>query len=156
MRFRAAAPAKVNLYLHVVGKRPDGYHLLDSLFAFTEYGDVAEAFPSDGLSLEIKGPFAAGLPSSADNIVIKAALKLAEAAGIEPKARIVLQKKFADSFGNRRRVVGRCGDSDGSAKIMGMSPVRRTFIGAGSFSRRGRSLVPERLPRARFRGRRNS
>ncbi len=99
MRFRAAAPAKVNLYLHVVGKRPDGYHLLDSLFAFTEYGDVAEAFPSDGLSLEIKGPFAAGLPSSADNIVIKAALKLAEAVGIEPKARIVLQKNLPIASG---------------------------------------------------------
>lgn len=55
MSFRALAPAKVNLYLHVVGKRPDGYHLLDSLFAFTEYGDVVEAFPSEELSLEIKG-----------------------------------------------------------------------------------------------------
>jgi len=39
---RISAPAKINLYLHITGKRSDGYHLLDSLVAFTEYGDVLE------------------------------------------------------------------------------------------------------------------
>ena len=56
-----AAPAKVNLYLHVTGRRADGYHLLDSLVVFAGIGDVLEAAPADTLSLRVEGPFVAGL-----------------------------------------------------------------------------------------------
>lgn len=94
MRFRAKAPAKLNLYLHVVGRRADGYHLLDSLFAFTDYGDEVEAFPANGLSLKIVGPYAAKLSACGDNIVLKAAEKLAEALGVKPAAEIVLEKNL--------------------------------------------------------------
>jgi 4-diphosphocytidyl-2-C-methyl-D-erythritol kinase len=68
-----AAPAKLNLYLHVVGRRPDGYHELDSLVAFVEAGDALSAAPAENLSLTIEGPFAAGLSAGADNQVMKAA-----------------------------------------------------------------------------------
>ena len=44
---RVDARAKVNLYLHVVGRRPDGYHLLDSLVVFPDIGDVIEVAPAD-------------------------------------------------------------------------------------------------------------
>lgn len=52
------APAKINLSLRVTGKREDGYHLLESLVVFAEYGDEIEVQPAEELSLEIKGEFA--------------------------------------------------------------------------------------------------
>jgi len=71
-----AAPAKVNLALHVLGRRPDGYHLLDSLVVFPGIGDRLEAEPAAGLSLSLAGPFAAGLGAGADNSVLRAAALL--------------------------------------------------------------------------------
>ncbi|MFZ2006848.1 MAG: 4-(cytidine 5'-diphospho)-2-C-methyl-D-erythritol kinase, partial [Stellaceae bacterium] len=50
------APAKVNLYLHVVGRRADGLHLLDSLVAFADIGDEVTAAPAEVLSLAVCGP----------------------------------------------------------------------------------------------------
>ena len=71
------APAKVNLFLHVVGRRPDGYHLLDSLAVFPGPGDVLHAAAADELTLEVTGPFAAGLAGDGDNLVLRAARALA-------------------------------------------------------------------------------
>lgn len=71
------APAKVNLFLHVTGKRADGYHLLDSLAVFPAVGDVVSAAAAEGLSLEISGPFGEGLKAEADNLVLRAARALA-------------------------------------------------------------------------------
>ncbi|TVP70993.1 MAG: 4-(cytidine 5'-diphospho)-2-C-methyl-D-erythritol kinase [Rhodobacteraceae bacterium] len=68
-----AAPAKVNLCLHVTGRRADGYHLLDSLVVFTEMGDLLSLRPLGGLSLSITGPEAAGLTADSDNLVLRAA-----------------------------------------------------------------------------------
>src|SRR5579885_1193744 len=50
LRLRVLAPAKINLYLHVVGRRSDGYHLLDSLIAFADVGDRLTAEAADRLS----------------------------------------------------------------------------------------------------------
>lgn len=80
-RLRESAPAKLNLYLHVVGRRADGYHELDSLAAFVEAGDVLTAVAADDLSLAIDGPFAAGLSAGADNLVMKAAAALRDRRG---------------------------------------------------------------------------
>jgi len=70
------APAKVNLALHVTGRRADGYHLLDSLVAFARLGDVVAAEPSGRLSLSLGGPFARDLDGGADNLVLRAAAAL--------------------------------------------------------------------------------
>ena len=67
------ARAKVNLTLHVVGQRSDGYHLLDSLVVFPQIGDLIEVEQSSGLSLTIDGPFAQDLGTGEDNLVIRAA-----------------------------------------------------------------------------------
>jgi 4-diphosphocytidyl-2-C-methyl-D-erythritol kinase len=67
------APAKVNLALHVTGRRADGYHLLDSLVVFPRLGDRLEAEPARGLSLTLDGPFAIGLGAGDDNLVLRAA-----------------------------------------------------------------------------------
>lgn len=55
------APAKINLFLHVGARRPDGYHDLLSLVAFASAGDELAASPGEELSLAIEGPFAEGL-----------------------------------------------------------------------------------------------
>jgi 4-diphosphocytidyl-2-C-methyl-D-erythritol kinase len=78
----AFAPAKINLYLHVVGRRADGFHLLDSLVAFADIGDRVTAAAADGLSLGVAGPEAGALAGTGeDNLVLRAARLLAAAAG---------------------------------------------------------------------------
>src|SRR5258708_21099059 len=73
-----AAPAKINLYLHVVGRRADGYHELDSLVAFADIADTVTAAPAAALSLAIDGRFAAALAGdTGDNLVLRAAGLLA-------------------------------------------------------------------------------
>ncbi|MBV8755310.1 MAG: 4-(cytidine 5'-diphospho)-2-C-methyl-D-erythritol kinase [Hyphomicrobiales bacterium] len=74
------APAKVNLTLRVTGRRPDGYHELESLVAFARVGDRLDFTPGDALALEVTGPFAASAGSVADNLVLKAARELARRA----------------------------------------------------------------------------
>lgn len=69
---REFAPAKINLTLHVTGRRPDGYHLLDSLVVFAGVGDEVGARRAEGLELSIRGAFAAGLDTT-DNLVLRAA-----------------------------------------------------------------------------------
>jgi 4-diphosphocytidyl-2-C-methyl-D-erythritol kinase len=99
MTLAVFAPAKVNLYLHVVGKRPDGYHLLDSLAVFPRIGDSLSADAAEGLSLRLDGPMAAGLKAEPDNIVLKAARALAAAVGIEAKAALTLTKHLPIASG---------------------------------------------------------
>jgi 4-diphosphocytidyl-2-C-methyl-D-erythritol kinase len=93
------APAKVNLFLHVLGRRADGYHLLDSLVVFAQAADVLRAEPADALSLTVDGPFAAALASEPDNLVLRAARALAAEAGLTPGARLLLQKNLPVASG---------------------------------------------------------
>ena len=67
-----AAPAKINLALHVTGRRADGYHSLEMLVAFAEVGDELEAVPAKKDSLAISGPFAEALGHSESNLVLRA------------------------------------------------------------------------------------
>ena len=67
-----AAPAKVNLYLHVTGRRDDGYHLLDTLVVFPGLGDMVTVAPSAEITLTTEGPFADHIPDGPDNLVLKA------------------------------------------------------------------------------------
>ncbi len=91
-----AAHAKINLHLHVTGRRPDGYHLLDSLVVFAGAADRISAEPADTLTLELTGPFADPLRvfDLNDNLVLRAARALAEANGVRAGARIVLDKQL--------------------------------------------------------------
>ncbi|GAA6209523.1 4-(cytidine 5'-diphospho)-2-C-methyl-D-erythritol kinase [Cognatishimia sp. WU-CL00825] len=69
----AFAPAKINLTLHVTGRRADGYHLLDSLVVFADIGDQITVQPATDLSLKVHGPMARGVPADKSNLVLKAA-----------------------------------------------------------------------------------
>jgi 4-diphosphocytidyl-2-C-methyl-D-erythritol kinase len=71
------APAKINLTLHVLGRRPDGYHELDSLVAFAGACDLLSLAPADDLSLDVEGPTAGAAGPIDDNLVIRAARGLA-------------------------------------------------------------------------------
>ena len=93
------ARAKLNLYLHVTGRRDDGYHLLDSLVVFAQAGDVLAASPADSLTLSVDGPFADALRDEPDNLVLRAARALAEAAGIKGGAALSLTKTLPVASG---------------------------------------------------------
>lgn len=89
---RETAPAKLNLTLHVTGRRADGYHMLDSLVVFLDIGDVVTLTPGP-LALHLTGPFAAGLADQPDNLCLRAA----RLAGRE--ARITLEKNLPVASG---------------------------------------------------------
>ena len=97
----ARARAKLNLYLHVLGRRADGYHELDSLVAFAQVGDDLTVAPADRLTLAVEGPFAAALGGGGQggNLVWRAATALAAAAEIAPRAAIRLVKNLPVSSG---------------------------------------------------------
>ena len=74
----ARAPAKINLTLHVQGRRADGYHELQSLVAFAGVCDHLTLTPGGGLSLRVDGPTAQAAGAGHDNLVLRAARNLAE------------------------------------------------------------------------------
>ncbi len=67
--FKAFAPAKINLSLHVTGLRGDGYHILDSLVVFADIGDTLKLSKAVVTSLQVTGPFAQGVPTDHTNLV---------------------------------------------------------------------------------------
>ncbi|MFL6863525.1 MAG: 4-(cytidine 5'-diphospho)-2-C-methyl-D-erythritol kinase [Allosphingosinicella sp.] len=95
---RETARAKVNLALHILGRRADGYHELDTLFAFTKAGDELEAEPADTLSLEIVGPFAEALEPG-DNLVLRTALALKQRHRVDQGAALRLDKRLPVAAG---------------------------------------------------------
>ena len=93
------APVKLNLALHVRGRRPDGRHTIETLFAFCVDGDRLSAQPAAELSLVATGPFAGELPPPQDNLVMRAARALRDKAGVEQGAAIVLDKRLPVAAG---------------------------------------------------------
>jgi len=95
------APAKINLYLHVVGRRPDGYHLIDSLIAFADIGDRLTVRPAAELSLTVGGPEGGAIAGLGDdNLVLRAARLLADAAGMRAAgAALHLDKHLPSASG---------------------------------------------------------
>jgi 4-diphosphocytidyl-2-C-methyl-D-erythritol kinase len=73
----AFAPAKINLTLRIVRKRPDGYHDLESLVVFADVGDTLRLVPGPSLGLTVEGPTAAQAGPDDDNLVIRVARGLA-------------------------------------------------------------------------------
>jgi 4-diphosphocytidyl-2-C-methyl-D-erythritol kinase len=113
------APAKINLDLHVTGRRADGYHELDSLTVFAAFGDRLALQEHDRLELEISGPFAAALAAEPDNLVLRAARRLAACAGRAAAVRIVLDKRIPVAAG-----LGG-GSADAAATLRGLNRLWR-------------------------------
>ena len=94
------ARAKINLHLHVTGRRADGYHLLDSLVVFADAADTVTLAPAEGLSLTIGGPEGGVLAAEPDNLVLRAARLLAKVAGRPlPGAALHLEKRLPVASG---------------------------------------------------------
>lgn len=104
--FTENAHAKINLYLHVTGKRPDGYHLLDSLVVFAGAGDRLQYTPGpEPLHLELAGRFGKTLGADAagpDNLVMKAAAALRAVCGASAQiqgGKLLLEKELPVASG---------------------------------------------------------
>lgn len=93
------APAKVNLALHLRCRRPDGYHDLETVFAFTAFGDTLHAEADDELSLAIAGDWAVAAGEGSDNLVLRAAVALRQASGHRGGARLHLDKRIPVAAG---------------------------------------------------------
>jgi 4-diphosphocytidyl-2-C-methyl-D-erythritol kinase len=93
------APAKVNLTLHVLGRRADGYHEIESLVAFAGVGDALSFTPGRALALTVGGPTAAAAGDTADNLVLKAARALAEQVEGLLLGRFALSKRLPVAAG---------------------------------------------------------
>jgi 4-diphosphocytidyl-2-C-methyl-D-erythritol kinase len=104
------APAKINLFLHVGERRADGFHPLQSLAVFTAAGDALKIEDAPDLSLTIDGPFAKGLQSESDNLVLRAARAL-DGRG----ARLTLTKNLPVASG-----IGG-GSADAAAALRGLN-----------------------------------
>ncbi|MDH3738921.1 MAG: 4-(cytidine 5'-diphospho)-2-C-methyl-D-erythritol kinase, partial [Alphaproteobacteria bacterium] len=96
---REAAPAKINLYLHIVDREPGGMHLIDSLVVFAEFGDVVTVSPGADIALTRSGPMAGDLPPVEDDLVCRAARLLAEMAGVTAGAAIHVEKNIPVASG---------------------------------------------------------
>ena len=93
------APAKINLCLRVVGRRADGYHLLDSLVVFAGVGDAVVVREHAGFRFTAEGPFASEVPLDSGNLVVAAASGLAERLGRRLDVAIHLTKRLPVASG---------------------------------------------------------
>ncbi|MBM3097998.1 4-(cytidine 5'-diphospho)-2-C-methyl-D-erythritol kinase [Gluconobacter cerinus] len=99
-RLQDTAHAKINLYLHVTGRRPDGYHLLDSLAVFAGAADtISVGEKCDRFSLSIEGRFGKGLEADDSNLVLKAARALQAKSGSHDAYRLTLKKDLPVASG---------------------------------------------------------
>ncbi len=89
--YELAAPAKLNLFLHVIGRRPDGYHLLESAFMLIDWCDLLH------INLRADGKISRedlGAPLPADDLTLRAARALQNATGTNLGAHIALDKRI--------------------------------------------------------------
>jgi len=131
----AFAPAKINLYLHILGQRADGFHLLDSLVAFADIGDRITGRPASELSLTVGGPLASSLAElGGDNLVLRAARLLAQRMGITEGAALHLEKNLPVGAG-----LGG-GSSDAAATLRALVSLWRVPIAENALRALGAEL----------------
>lgn len=122
------APAKINLSLHVVGRRADGYHELESLVAFADVCDTLRFSPIEGAAadtLEVSGPRADGCGPDAENLVLKAASALRRRDARAPFGRFALHKELPAAAG-----IGG-GSADAAAALRLLARAARARIDPG-------------------------
>ena len=117
---REFAPAKINLYLHITGRRPDGYHILDSLVTFAGVGDEIRLEPAPRFDFITDGPQAALLKKEPveNNLVVRAARMLAERTGKPLDLRLTLIKNLPVASG----IGGGSSDAAAALRLLGLTP----------------------------------
>lgn len=121
---REPAPAKINLTLHVLGRRPDGLHDLDSLVAFAAVHDVLSVSVADEFSLTVDGPFAAALAGTppGDNLALRAARAAVESAGSDQAFAVHLTKNLPVAAGLGGGSADAAAVLRAAARILGLAP----------------------------------
>jgi 4-diphosphocytidyl-2-C-methyl-D-erythritol kinase len=117
------APAKINLALHVTARRPDGYHDLDTLVVFADFGDRLSVSPAGELALHVSGPFADHAPAGPENLVFKVAAELRSLCRIDTGASISLVKNLPAGAG-----IGG-GSADAAAALKALNDLWQTGLG---------------------------
>ncbi|MDP3897328.1 MAG: 4-(cytidine 5'-diphospho)-2-C-methyl-D-erythritol kinase [Mesorhizobium sp.] len=125
-----SAPAKLNLALHVTGRRADGYHLLETLAVFTEFGDRIKISPAERDALALTGPYADGLALDASNLVVRARDRLRDAFPdtVLPPILIELEKNLPIASG-----IGG-GSSDAATALRGLARFWNLAVEAGELA----------------------
>ncbi|MCA0002112.1 4-(cytidine 5'-diphospho)-2-C-methyl-D-erythritol kinase [Mesorhizobium sp. B2-2-4] len=130
------APAKINLALHVTGRRDDGYHLIESLAVFTRFGDRIEIALAERDDFSVSGRYGPDVPVDGSNLVLRARDALRQAAGPRgtPPVAIKLEKNLPVASG-----VGG-GSSDAAAVLRGLAASWQLDIDDVALARIGLSL----------------
>ncbi|HUH40067.1 MAG TPA: 4-(cytidine 5'-diphospho)-2-C-methyl-D-erythritol kinase [Castellaniella sp.] len=131
--YQVPAPAKLNLFLHVVGRRPDGYHLLQTVFRFIDLADSFDFEPVHSGELSREGDIPPGL-SAADDLVLRAAHALRRASGTSLGARIHYQKRIPTGGG-----LGG-GSSDAATTLIALNRLWGTGLDRNALMRLGLGL----------------
>ena len=111
------APAKINLYFNITGRRADGYHLVDSLVGFTTLGDSLTIRAGEPLDIVSEGPFVERMPPAYKNLVYQAAQLLADAASVQARAHVTITKNLPVAAG-----IGG-GSADAAAALKALMPL---------------------------------
>jgi 4-diphosphocytidyl-2-C-methyl-D-erythritol kinase len=127
------APAKLNLFLQVVGRRPDGYHRLQTVFRILDWGDTIHLRPRDDGQIRRLGDPDYGV-DAADDLVVRAAGLLRSAAKVEQGADIVVEKRIpvGGGFGG--------GSSDAASTLVGLDTLWGTNLGEDALADLGLKL----------------
>ena len=143
---REIAYAKLNLALHVRARAADGYHRIETLFAFCEDGDVLTAEPAETLGLSITGPFADALAGEGDNLVLCAARAVGARGAITLDKRLPVAAGLGGGSADAAAALRMFGGSTELAATLGADVpaclVSRTARGEG----RGDAIEPVDLP----------
>lgn len=125
-----SAPAKINLALHVVGRREDGYHLIETLAVFTRFGDRIGIAPAERDELHVTGPYGHNIPTDGRNLVLRArdAFRVAFQDGVGTPLAITLEKNLPPSSG-----IGG-GSSDAAATLRALARHHDTAVPDESLS----------------------
>ena len=126
------APAKLNLFLHVVGRRPDGYHLLQSVFTLLDYGDNIRVRVRDDATVRRVNELP-GIPEG-DDLTVRAAQMLREASGTSRGADIEVEKRIPLGGG-----LGG-GSSDAATVLLALDRLWGTGFGPDALAELGASL----------------
>jgi 4-diphosphocytidyl-2-C-methyl-D-erythritol kinase len=126
------APAKINLFLHVVGRRADGYHLLQTVFRFLDFGDALHCEPRSDSQVVLATPLP-GVPPETD-LTVRAALALRAATGATAGVTLRLEKRLPMGGG-----LGG-GSSDAATTLMALNRLWRTGLDTSQLQHLGLAL----------------
>jgi len=98
-RIVQTAYAKVNLALHIRARRANGYHEIETLFAFLDDGDKVSVEPYPEMAIEVFGPYAQGVPVDDTNLAMRAALAMRAHFGVDQNIRVRIAKMLPMAAG---------------------------------------------------------